>query len=412
MRLPDIPHRHHRFVRTTAALGTGALALVRRRDVSAEYQGSLRGATALANAGLTWLTGSRAFLGKVGGSSGIDEFLGAFSTRGSGPVRYASSPAHISDIGALDGDADADTWWDEQASVTSPAFLNAVTAAAAGAVSWALWPATERLAEAIDAKLPTGVGRGLNAAVNGGLVALTAVLIDRIEDWAGDVDEEDYAPLEIELPAHIRETVEALLAQRHPNAPATAEAIREQFSSAQFFVWVAYPDSLHSGDEPVVLDPDQVEQLLADEDIRSIDVRPRASGSGVVPARHTYPVTGVTGSSSALADADDAGDHSTVSTGQLELSLEIVDGRLSSVDLSEVDAEPFADEPPASALAGSVPGTLHPQRFDDEEFGCSSSFEVTDVDDGAVDDDILTLERWPRPDELTFRTDGAASARE
>ena len=212
MRIPDIPHRHRRFVRTTAALGTGALALVRRRDVSAEYQGSLRVATALANAGLTWLTGSRAFLGKVGGSSGIDEFLGAFSTRGSGPVRYASSPAHISDIGALDGDADADTWWDEQASVTSPAFLNAVTAAAAGAVSWALWPATERLAEAIDAKLPTGVGRGLNAAVNGGLVALTAVLIDRIEDWAGDVDEEDYAPLEIELPAHIRETVEALYA--------------------------------------------------------------------------------------------------------------------------------------------------------------------------------------------------------
>ncbi|MCU4296673.1 hypothetical protein D3I60_06205 [Brevibacterium permense] len=400
MRLPDIPHRHHRFVRTTAALGAGALALVRRRDVSAEYQGSLRGATALANAGLTWLTGSRAFLGKVGGSSGIDEFFGALSTRGSGPVRYASSPAHISDVGALDGDADADTWWDEQANVTSPAFLNLVTAAGAGAAAWALWPLTERLAEKVDEKLPSGVGRGLNAVVNGGLVAATAVLIDKVEKWADDVEELNYAPLEIELPAHIRESVDTLLSLPHPNSEASAEAVREQFASAKFFVWVTYPDSLYSGDEPVVLNPEQIEQLLKDEDITSIDVRPDESTPSAAPARHIYPVTGITGGGD--GGTVRSGDHAGLSSGRLELTLDIVDGRLTSVDLNEVDDEPFADLLSAEALRESVPGTLHPGSLDDEDGGYSSSFEIAD---GDVEDAVRTLERWPRPDEYTFRPD-------
>ena len=406
MRLPDIPLRHHRIVRTTAAFGTGALALVRRRDVPAQHRGSLRAGTALANAGLTWLTGSSAFLGRVGGSSGLDEFLEFFTSRGSGPVRYASVPASDFGVEALAGDHEQDAWWHEHASVTSPAFLNAVTAAAAGAASWAMWPLTERLAEKIDEKLPRGVGRGLNAAVNGGLVALAAVLIDKIDDWADDVEDGRWAPLEIELPAHIRESVEALLSQPHPNSPSTAEAIREQFASAQFFVWVSCPDALHSSDEPVVLDPEQVEQLLEDEDIVSIDVRPDESAPSATPARHTYPVTGTTGS---IGDEDGAvgpGDRAGMSTGRLELTLDIVDGRLTSVDLSEVDDEPFADMLTAEALRESVPGTLHPDNLDDEDGGQSSSFEITDSE---FEDVARTLERWPRPDEYTFRTDGGGS---
>lgn len=401
MRLPDIPLRHHRIVRTAAALGTGALALVRRRDVSAERQTGLRAGTALANAGLTWLTGSSAFLGRVGGSSGLDEFLELF-TRGSGPVRYASSPAHIADFGALDGDADADTWWDEHARVTSPAFLNLVTAAGVGAASWALWPLTERLAEKVDEKLPSGVGRGLNAVVNGGLVAVTAVLIDKVEKWADDVEELNYAPLEIELPAHIRESVDTLLSLPHPNSEASAEAVREQFASAKFFVWVTYPDSLYSGDEPVVLDLEQIEQLLKDEDIASIDVRPDESTPSAAPARHTYPVTGITGGSADEGGTVRSGDHAGISNGGLELTLDIVDGRLTSVDLNEVDDEPFTDLLSAEALRESVPGTLHPGSLDDEDGGYSSSFEIAD---GDVEDAVRTLERWPRPDEYIFRSD-------
>lgn len=408
MRLPDIPLRHHRTVRTAAALGTAALALVRRRDVPAERQTGLRAGTALANAGLTWLTGSSAFLGRVGGSSGLNEFLGAISTRGSGPVRYASSPAHIADMGALDGDADADTWWDEHARVTSPAFLNLVTAAGAGAASWALWPLTERLAEKVDEKLPSGVGRGLNAVVNGGLVALTAVLIDKVENWADDGEELNYAPLEIELPSHIRESVDTLLSLPHPNSEASAEAVREQFASAKFFVWVTYPDSLNSGDEPVVLDPEQIEQLLKDEDIASIDVRPDESTPSAAPARHIYPVTGITGGGADEGGTVRSGDHAGISSGRLELTLDIVDGRLTSVDLNEVDDEPFADLLSAEALRESVPGTLHPGSLDDEDGGYSSSFEIAD---GDVEDAVRTLERWPRPDEYTFRADGSCSYR-
>lgn len=408
MRLPDIPLRHHRTVRTAAALGTAALALVRRRDVPAERQTGLRAGTALANAGLTWLTGSSAFLGRVGGSSGLNEFLGAISTRGSGPVRYASSPAHIADMGALDGDTDADTWWDEHARVTSPAFLNLVTAAGAGAASWALWPLTERLAEKVDEKLPSGVGRGLNAVVNGGLVALTAVLIDKVENWADDGEELNYAPLEIELPSHIRESVDTLLSLPHPNSEASAEAVREQFASAKFFVWVTYPDSLNSGDEPVVLDPEQIEQLLKDEDIASIDVRPDESTPSAAPARHIYPVTGITGGGADEGGTVRSGDHAGISSGRLELTLDIVDGRLTSVDLNEVDDEPFADLLSAEALRESVPGTLHPGSLDDEDGGYSSSFEIAD---GDVEDAVRTLERWPRPDEYTFRADGSCSYR-
>src|SRR5699024_7042195 len=185
MRLPDIPLRHQRLVRTIATAGTGALALVRRRDITADNEPLLRLSTALAPAGRV-------------------------------PVRDARADDRHTHEGALPDSYDSDAWWDEHADVWSPAFLNAATAVATGAVSWALWPMTQRIVEAVDAKLPPGVGRGLGAAASGGLVALTAAGIDAIEAWADDDEESDWGPVEIELPSHIRESVELLLSQPHP----------------------------------------------------------------------------------------------------------------------------------------------------------------------------------------------------
>jgi hypothetical protein len=363
MRLPDIPQRHHRIVRTAATLTATSLALVRRRDVPVESQRYLRLGTALASGGLTWLTGTTAFLGKIGGSSGIDDFVDYFTGRGTGPVRYSS---------------EIDT------GLKSPAFLNAATAAAAGAAGWALWPWSENLIEAVDKRLPKGVGRGLNALVSGGLVALTGAAIETVGSWADDGEMTNWAPVEIELPAHIRESVELLLSRPHPNSPSTAEAVRRQFDSAQFFVWVAYPGSLYSGDEPVRLDAEQLTQVLDGEDITSIDVRPRDLSSSIVPAMHTYPVTGI--------------------VGELELSLDINDGRLIRLDLDEPMVDIDGDMLTAEALRDSVPGTLHPDTTGDEdEAGYSSSFEITD---GDFDDQMHTLESWPRPEELSIRVDG------
>lgn len=384
MRLPDIPQRHHRIVRTAATLATASLALVRSRDVSVENQRYLRLGTALATGGLTWLTGTTAFLGKVGGSSGIDDFGEYFTGRGTGPVRYWNEVGADDTTERPEDGHDSETWWDERADLKSPTFLNAATAAAAGAAGWALWPWTENLVEAVDKRLPKGVGRGLNALLSGGLVALSGAAIDTVGSWADDGEESNWAPVEIELPAHIRESVDLLLSQPHPNSPSTAEAVRNQFDSAQFFVWVVYPDSLHSGDEPVRLDSQQLAQVLEGDDITSIDVRPRHASSSIVPAMHTYPVTGI------------AGDR--------ELSLEIIDGRLTRLDLDEPMADADGDMLTAEALRDSVPGTLHPDTTGDEDgVGYSSSLEITD---GDFDEQVHSLESWPRPEELSIRVDG------
>lgn len=390
MRLPDIPLRHHRIVRTAAALGTGALAVVRRRDVPVECRAGLRAGTALANAGLTWLTGSSAFLGRVGGSSGLDEFLEVFTSRDSGPARYATAPGDV-ESESLEGGDGQDTWWVDNANATSPAFLNALTAAGAGAASWALWPLLERLAEKVDEKLPSGVGRGLNAVVNGGLVAVTAVLIDKVEKWADGVEDLDYAPVEIELPTRIRESVNLLLSQPHPFAQATAEAVAEQLDTARFFVWVTYPRAEYPGNEPISLDPDRLAEIIRDEDIESIDVYPAASSPQVVPGTQTYPVVGIRHS----ADQD-AGE-----TAERELSLSIVNGYLDAISFSSPDSDvSVSDDLPED----SVPGTLHPEGLEQEsdEAGYSSSFEILDEDEH-----MTVLATWPAPDQLTFRIDGS-----
>lgn len=399
MRMPDVPLRHQRIVRTAATLSAASLALVRRRDVSVENQRYLRLGTALATSGLTWLTGTTAFLGKTGGSSGIDDFLDVFTRTGSGPVRYSTEAGTDGRAGGSEVDFDPEAWWDDDADLKSPTFLNAATAVAAGAASWALWPWSERVLEAVDNKLPKGVGRGVNALVSGGLVALTSAAIDTVESWNDDGEEMNWAPVEIELPAHIRESVDLLLSHPHPNSPETAEAVRRQFDSARFFVWVAYPDSLYSGEEPVRLDSQQLAQLLEGEDITSIDVRPRNTNPSIVPAQHTYPVTGVTSGADRADDSPDDG-----ANGGLELSLEIVDGRLNRLDLNEPMVDTDEDMLTAEALRDSVPGTLHPEQTDEEDgAGCWSSFEITD---GCFDEQVHTLESWPRPEDLRIRVAG------
>src|SRR5699024_2797224 len=156
MRLPDIPLRHQRLVRTIATAGTGALALVRRRDVVADNEHLLRLGTALADAGLTWLTGSTAYLGKTAGSSGIRDVVEGFEPAGSRTGRYSRAECRQRLEGARPDSYESDAWWDEHADGWSPAVPNAATAVATGAVSWALWPMTQRIVEAVDAKLPPG----------------------------------------------------------------------------------------------------------------------------------------------------------------------------------------------------------------------------------------------------------------
>ena len=396
MRLPDVPLRHQRLVRIVATAGTGALAVVRRRDVAADNEPHLRLGTALAEAGLTWLTGSSAFLGKTAGSSGIRDVIEAFAPADSGPVRYSRADDQHAHAGSLADTCDCDAWWQAHASVWSPAFLNAVTAVATGVVSWALWPVAQRTAEAVDAKLPPGVGRGLCAAAGGALVALTAAGIDAIEAWADEDEETEWGPVEIELPTHIRESVELLLSQPHPVSEASAEAVREQFDSARFFVWVTYPNSLRSGDEPVALDPQQLTELVDGADATWIDVRPAASTPTVVPATQTYPVSGATDAASTAEGGR---------TSSVRLSLDIVDGRLRGLHLSDMDDEADDDILTTDALSVSVPGTLHPEK-DVDIADCS--FPET----GACDEQTRTLERWPHPEDLTVRVDGEPTGRE
>src|SRR5699024_12707339 len=105
---------------TVATAGTGALALVRRRDVVADNEHLLRLGTALADAGLTWLTGSTAYLGKTAGSSGIRDVVEAFAPADSGPVRYSRADDRHTPEGALPDSSASGAWWDAHAAVRSP----------------------------------------------------------------------------------------------------------------------------------------------------------------------------------------------------------------------------------------------------------------------------------------------------
>lgn len=365
MRLPDIPERHRRLTRAIAIAATSGLSAVRRRDFAPEHERVARLGTALANAGLTWITGTRAFAGALGDEFEFAALFGADERHAGQSVRYSTR----------------DESADEDEAAKSQALLNATTAAASGMISWALWNSTQNLADAVDSRLPTGLGRGLGAAAGGSLVALCAAVSDRFEAQSGD-DDTNFAPVEVELPLHIRECVHRLLGQPHPVSQSSAETVRRQFDSARFFVDVSYPIRQHPGDGPFPLDDRQLDELLTDVDFSFIDVYPAAAGDTMIPATQTYPV-------SAVHDG-------------LELRLEISGGYLHRITFEE----PFPAESPVFAEdlpTGTGPGTLHPHGLEEHsaEAGYQSSLDIIDDEDETAAG-IL----WPRPEDLTFRTDG------
>ena len=373
MPFPDISHRHRRLVRTTATLGSGALSLVRRHDFAPEHQDAARFGNAVATAGLSWLAGTSAFMTQASDLSNIPDMFGAFEHKAGQPARYSSEN---------DGD--------ERTAANSQSILNAAVAGATGLASWALWTPTQRLAETIDSKLPSGAGRGLSAAASGGLMALSAVISDKIDNWANAEGEvRDYGPVEIELPAHIRSSVKHLLSQPHPISAETAEVVRGQFDSARFFVWVTYSNTLRSGSDPITLTADELSQLLEEDDVSSIDVYPSSSSQRVVPAMQTYPVIAFTSTGSATG---------------VELSLDIADGRLNRLQLSAPTDDSTGPSLSDDLPPHSLPGTLHPNGLDAEadHRGYWATLEITD---GSQEDEILTLARWPQPSDLTIRTD-------
>lgn len=363
MRLPDISSRHRSLVRAIAVAGTSGLALVRSRDFAPEHDRAARLGNAIANAGLTWIAGTRAFAGPLDGDLDFGAVWGAGEVDAGQPARYSTVDPR------------------EQAE-SARTFRNLTTAFASGAFSWALWHPTQNFADTIDAKFPSGFGRGLGAATSGAFVAACAALLDKFEE-RDQIEDQEYAPVEIELPEHIRKAVEQLLAQPHPVSAEAAEAVRAQLNSARFFVSVTYSRTQHPGDDPITLDSQQLSALLDDEDITTIDVYPEASAPLIVPKNQTYPVVGVQDTDAPIP---------------LELSLDIVDGFLNRIDLSIVDDDSPAhnsDDLPRSA----TPRTLYPLGLDGDEDGDSSSFEVEDED---FDGSPLTLDQWPGPEQLRF----------
>lgn len=363
MRLPDISPRHRSLVRAIAVAGTSGLALVRSRDFAPEHDRAARLGNAVANAGLTWIVGTRAFAGPLEGEFDFGELWGTVDEDAGQPARYST----------VDPTEQAER---------ARAFRNLTTAFASGAFSWALWHPTQNFVDTIDAKFPSGFGRGLGAAASGAFAAACAALLDKFEEH-DQIEDQEYAPVEIELPEHIRKAVDQLLAQPHPVSAGAAEAVRAQFDSARFFVSVTYSRTQHPGDGPINLSAQELSALLDDEDITTIDVYPEASAPLIVPKNQTYPVAGI---------------QDTDVPAPLELRLEIVDGLLSRIDLCAVDEDSPAHNSDDLPRSGRT-GTLYPLGLDGDVDGDSSSLEIEDEE---FDEPPLTLARWPGPKQLRF----------
>ncbi|GAA1798752.1 MULTISPECIES: hypothetical protein [Brevibacterium] len=385
MRLPDIPQRHRLLVRAVSTLGSGAQSIVRRRDFTAGQEPVVRAAYAVATAALTWLGGTKAFADQDSAFADDDTAFGQLDVDGEDSEAWT---------------VEADTW-------KSQAVLNVAAAVAAGVASWALWTPIQDIKDRWDAKLPTGVGRGLNAAVNSTVMAVTAFALDKAEEFvaAEAIDGHTaFAPVEIELPPHIRASVEAILDQPHPQSQDVAEVVRAQLEHARFFVWVPYSTKQFPGSDPIELSDEDLAALLAEEDITSIDVYLDSDAPAAVPATQTYPVVGVVEAGEALTGA--TGDDEP--TG-LELSLEISEGLLARIELlaAEDGEDLVLAAETAERLDASAPGTLHPDGVE----GYPDTFDDEDLDgvavvvDDAPEPPPLTLADWPRPADLTFRTD-------
>ncbi|MCM1013637.1 MULTISPECIES: hypothetical protein [unclassified Brevibacterium] len=381
MRLPDIPQRHRLLVRAVSTLGSGAQSIVRRRDFTAGQEPVVRAAYAVATAALTWLGGTKAFADQDSAFADEDTAFGRLGV----------------------DDEDSEAWTVEATTWKSQAVLNAAAAIAAGAASWALWTPIQDIKDRWDAKLPAGVGRGLNAAVNSTVMAVSAFALDKAEEFvaAEALDgHTDFAPVEIELPPHIQASVEAILDQPHPQSQDVAEVVRAQLEHARFFVWVPYSTKQFPGSDPIELSDEDLAALLAEEDISSIDVYLDSDAPAAVPATQTYPVVGVVEAGEALTGAAD--DEPTA----LELSLEISDGLLARIELlaAEDGEDLVLAAETAERLGASAPGTLHPDGVE----AYPDTLDDEDVDvafDDAPEPPPLTLADWPRPADLTFRTD-------
>ncbi len=395
MRLPNIPRRHRLLVRTVSTIGSGALSIVRRRDFAPEHRTAARAAYAVATAALTWLGGTKAFA-----NPDTDTDLFDFGGGEAGePARYAEDEAF-----AFVGD-DPDAWWVEDATWKSQAFLNIVASLGAGAAGWFLWTPIQNLKDTVDAQLPDGVGRGLNAALNSSVMAGTAFALDKAEEFiaAEALDGHiDFGDVEIDLPARIRASLDALLDQPHPQSQDVAEVVRAQLDHARFFVSVTYSRKQFPGSEPIELSDADLATMLAEEEVSTIDVHLDSEAPRTIPANQTYPVSGL------FAPNIDDGAESSGEPGVYELSLDIRDGLLGSINLYSVDADLDAEvaEMTADHLGASAPGTFHPE-------GVAGWLETEDIDEDEVDlaeepaDPPLTLADWPAPADLTFRTDGA-----
>lgn len=250
--------------------------------------------------------------------------------------------------------------------------VNAAIGIGSAALTYAGWPLLTRFNRWADDKLNSwGVKNPplVSAAVSIGATTLAHVAVlalDNTIEWAGDEDWDDAAEQKIVLPAHIRESVLALLDDSHALDAQTAQVLRAQFAAAEF--WAMRDDEAGS-------------EVPSEWHVTTITVQVPDDADRVVPSRQTYPVRG----------------HIIAPDGtDLYLSIETTDGRISSIDLTE-DYGVYPD------LAAEAEG---------EAFGMIGSVEdVEDWDGDAAEADweareaLFVIRNWPRAGEFEIVSD-------
>lgn len=247
--------------------------------------------------------------------------------------------------------------------------VNAAIGIGSAALTYAGWPLLTRFNRWADDKLGSwGVKNPplVSAAVSIGATTLTHVALLALDDMisrGADEDWDDAAEQKIVLPAHILESVLALLDDNHALDAHTAQVLRDQLAAAEF--WVAR-DHEAGSDEP------------GEWHVSTISVQVPADAERVVPSRQTYPVRG----------------HIVAPDGtDLYLSIETADGRIASIDLTE----DFDIYPDLSAEA------------DGEAFGGIDDGNTEDWDDGDAEwearEALFVLRNWPRAGEFEIVSD-------
>lgn len=249
--------------------------------------------------------------------------------------------------------------------------VNAAIGIGSAALTYAGWPLLTRFNRWADDKLGSwGVKNPplVSAAVSIGATTLAHVALLALDDMisrGADEDWDEAAEQKIVLPAHILESVLALLDDNHALDAQTARVLRDQLAAAEF--WVARDDEAGS-DEP------------GEWHVSTITVQVPADAERVVPSRQTYPVRG----------------HIVAPDGtDLYLSIETADGRIASIDLTE-DFDIYPDR------AAEANG---------EAFGMIVDGDAEDWDDDASEGDweareaLFVLRNWPRAGEFEIVSD-------